>query len=176
MDKLQIHIYDDTVLRQKARPIEKITARHREIAAQMAEIMYESRGIGLAAQQVGLTERIVDIDVHWPEKNGKHPEKHPVTMINPEILWESAEDEEDEEGCLSLPGIDGDVWRPIHIRYRYTNLDGQTIEAEADDLLARCIQHELDHLNGILFIDRMAPDSRRKIAGKLSKLRKSQAV
>lgn len=176
MEKLQVHTYDDPVLRQKARPIETITDRHHDLAAQMAEIMYASRGIGLAAQQVGLTERIAVIDVDWPDLEGRPNAFNPITLINPEILAESDEDEEMDEGCLSLPGIEGDVWRSLRIRYRYTNLQGQTIEAEAEDLLARCIQHELDHLDGIMFIDRMAPDKRRKIAGKLAKLRQSSTA
>ena len=93
-------------------------------------------------------------------------------MLNPEILEEGAADDVLNEGCLSLPEIEGDVWRPTHIRFRYQDLAGVAIEREADGLLARCVLHEVDHLNGILFIDRLAAPERERLAGKLAKLRK----
>jgi len=174
MNKLDIKIYDDPLLREKARPIEAITAGHQQLAAEMAETMYQDRGIGLAANQVGVPERMIVIDVEWSEKrNGKnaHP-PNPIAMLNPEILEEGTEDDVLNEGCLSLPEIEGDVWRPIHIRFRYQDLAGVAIEREADGLLARCVLHEVDHLNGVLFIDRLAAPERERLAGKLAKLRK----
>jgi peptide deformylase len=173
MAPLTIHTYGDPILRQAARPIQNVTDAHRALAREMAQLMYGARGIGLAANQVGVLERIIVVDVDWTDRKTKtevHPHS-PIAMINPEIIEESIEDEAVSEGCLSLPAIDGDVWRATHIRYRYVNLNGDTVEAEAEDLKARCIQHEIDHLNGILFIDHLAPDAREKLAGRLAQLR-----
>jgi peptide deformylase len=140
----------------------------------MAEAMYAARGIGLAANQVGLIERLIVLDAEWTDrktKADKGQERHPIALINPEILDESIEDDQSAEGCLSLPEMEGNIWRPSRIRYRYRDLTGRAIEAEATGLLARCIQHEIDHLDGVLFIDRMTPDAREKLAGKLASLR-----
>ena len=175
MATLKIRTYGDPVLREKARPVTAITERHRQLAHDMAETMYQGRGIGLAANQVGETDRLVVVDVDWPDhedKKGYQPS--PTFMFNPEVLEESPEDEHCKEGCLSLPGIDGEVWRPLWIRYRYQDMNGQWQERKASDLLARCILHEIDHLDGRLFIDRVAPDSRRQLAGKLGVLREGQ--
>lgn len=176
MALLDVKIYGNPVLREKAKPIEKIEEHHRQLARDMAETMYRTHGIGLAANQVGLTERIVVIDIDWPDANGKDWHSHrPTTLINPEILDESVEDASREEGCLSLPGINGEVWRPQRIRYRYMDLDGQTHEEEAEGLMACCVQHELDHLNGVMFIDRMEAEARRALAGELKRLRQEQS-
>ncbi|MCL5269921.1 MAG: peptide deformylase [bacterium] len=177
-DKLEIRIYNDPVLREKARPVAVVTPRHVEIARQMAEMMYGSRGVGLAANQVGLTERIIVVDVEWHkrEEDNTNPGRQPIFMVNPEVTEESDTDDVASEGCLSLPGIEGDVWRPASIRYRYTDLEGRPVEAAAEGLKARCIQHEIDHLNGVLFIDRMEPAERKKLAGQLAKLRQSGPV
>ena len=175
MAKLEIKIYDDPVLREKAKPIERIEERHRQLARDMAETMYDSRGIGLAANQVGVTERMIVVDVTWSERDGKKAQAfNPTAMINPEVIEEGTRDEVSSEGCLSLPELEGDVWRPTRIRYRYQDLEGNVVEREATDLLARCIMHEIDHLDGILFIDRMSPEKRQKLAGKLTKLRQSR--
>lgn len=174
MALMEIKLYDDPVLREKARLIAAVEERHRQLGADMAETMYAAHGIGLAANQVGLTERIIVVDVDWPEVDSDDwRDYQPTVMINPEVLEESADDDVYEEGCLSLPEINGEVWRPVSIRYRYTDLDGVTHECEASDLQARCIMHEIDHLDGILFIDRMATEPRRGLAGKLAKLRQS---
>jgi peptide deformylase len=170
MALLPITLYGETPLRETARPIEAITERHQALARDMAETMYQARGIGLAANQVGLLERIIIVDVNWNEDERK-PNLRPVAMINPEVLEESVEDEESSEGCLSLPGINGDVWRPLRIRYRYLTIHGKRVETEAEGLEARCILHEIDHLNGVLFIDRMSAAERAKLAGKLAQLR-----
>ena len=175
MAKLEIRIYDDPLLREKSRPIGKITDWHRQLGQEMAETMYDSRGIGLAANQVGVSERMIVMDTTWSERDGRKAQpRNPIVMINPQVLSESGQDEVRSEGCLSLPEIEGNVWRPLRIRYRYQDLEGKLIEQDAEDLQARCILHEVDHLDGILFIDRMAPPLRQKLAGKLNKLRKSQ--
>jgi peptide deformylase len=168
---VDIYIYDDPVLRKQARPIETITDRHRELARDMAETMYAARGIGLAGPQVGVLERIIVVDVDWshPEE-GKPDRKRPLTLINPEIMEESVEDDVYAEGCLSIPGLEGDVWRPVAIKVRYRTLDDETLELDCEEMLARCIQHEIDHLNGVLFIDRMPPAERRKLNVPLQQL------
>jgi peptide deformylase len=174
MSSLAIHVYGDPILRQKARTIARVEERHQQFARAMAEAMYGARGIGLAANQVGLLERLIVVDVEWSDRKTKADkglERCPIMMINPEILDESVEDDQTAEGCLSLPEMEGSVWRPSRIRYRYLDLAGRAIEAEATGLLSRCIQHEIDHLDGVLFIDRMAPDAREKLAGKLASLR-----
>ncbi len=171
MPRLTIHIYDDPVLRQVAHRQED-HRQTRQLAADMIETMYGSRGVGLAANQVGVLERVVTIDTDWSEKrNSKPAPRNPQVLINPEILEESAEDESASEGCLSLPEIEGDVWRSLRVRFRYLDLAGIAHEEEATGLKARCIQHEVDHLNGVLFIDRMAPEARLKLAGQLARLR-----
>lgn len=168
MSALKIRIYGDPVLRETAAPIEKVEERHRRLAQEMAELMYAARGIGLAANQVGVLERIIIVDVDWTDDNAQ---RRPTVMINPEILEETVEDDVRSEGCLSIPDIEGDVWRPLGVRYRYTTLDRREVEEEARGLKARCIQHEIDHLNGVLFIDHMAADQREKLAGRLARLR-----
>jgi peptide deformylase len=168
---VDIYIFDDPVLRMRAEPIQAITDRHREIAREMAQTMYAARGIGLAGPQVGLLERIIVVDVDWNHgEEGAPVAKRPLAMINPEILEETVEDDVYAEGCLSIPGLEGDVWRPVGVRVRYLTLDGDIVERECEDLLARCVQHEIDHLNGILFIDRMPPAERKKLNVALQQL------
>lgn len=168
---MDIFIYDDPVLRKKAEPIGEVTERHRELAGEMAATMYAAAGIGLAGPQVGVLERIIVVDTEWSHGEEDNPNpKQPITMINPEILEETVEDDVYREGCLSIPGLEGDVWRPIGIKVRYQNLEGETVEIEAEDLFARCIQHEIDHLDGILFIDRMPPKDRKKLTIPLQEL------
>lgn len=173
MALLPIRIYDDPVLRETARPIEAIEPRHRALAMDMAETMYQSRGIGLAANQVGVTERMIVVDVEWGGKNEKKGAgRNPLALLNPEVLETSEQEEPYDEGCLSLPQLEGEVWRPRWIRVRYQTLDGQTVERETEGLMARCIQHEIDHLNGVMFIDHMETEARQQIAGQLARLRK----
>ena len=174
-EQLEIEIYGDEVLGEKSRPIEHIDGEIENLARRMAESMYASKGIGLAANQVGRAIRLVVMDVDWPKRDEDDPNRQqPTTLINPEVIEEGAEDDVFCEGCLSVPGIEGDVWRPTWIRYRYRNLKGKQIEAEARDMQARCIMHEIDHLDGVLFVDRMLTEDRRRIAGQLAKLRKSR--
>ncbi len=175
MATLDVLIYGDPVLKQVAEPIKKITSRHHRLAADMVETMYDAQGIGLAANQVGVLERIAVVDVEWAKaKEGEKPEKKPTVLINPEILEESVEDAPYEEGCLSIPNIKGEVWRPVSIKLRYQTLEGQTVVQDCDDLLARCVQHEVDHLNGVLFIDRMGKLKRALLRRSLNQLLKSR--
>lgn len=173
MSVIEIRQYGDPILRETASPIVKITDAHRKIARDMADTMYAAKGIGLAATQVGILERLVVVDVHWARaEEGKRPDKKPIVLINPEVIEESADDEVYSEGCLSLPGIDGDVWRSKKIKVRYRRIDGKKVEEECEDLHARCILHEIDHLNGVLFIDRMGKLKRRMLNTKLNDLEK----
>lgn len=181
MPPLAIRLYGDPVLREKAQPIERIDDDLRQLADDMIETMYEAQGIGLAGNQIGEARRILVLDVTERGEKGsrlrlrKPPEPQPEVYINPEILDSSIEDEGYSEGCLSIPGVEGEVFRPLALRLRWTDLDGQTHEAEFDGLRARVLQHEIDHLDGILFIDRL-PESRRKgLAGALALIRKENA-
>ncbi len=144
-----IHVPDD-VLRKTATPVGEVTSATRQLLDDMAETMYDAPGIGLAANQIGSLERLIVMDCGSDEA----PELW--QMINPEIIWESEETTKLEEGCLSIPGHNAEVKRPSIVRARYLDIDGQTQEMEADGLLAACIQHEIDHLNGILFIDHLS--------------------
>jgi peptide deformylase len=137
---------DDPVLRQIAKPVPEITPAIHKLLDDMAETMYDAEGIGLAANQIGIAKRIVVIDVG----------EGLVELVNPEILSSSGT-QTDYEGCLSLPGIRGRVTRAMNVKVRFQNRHGETVELDADGLFARCIQHELDHLNGILFTDYLKP-------------------
>lgn len=142
MSGLAIRIYGDPVLRQKAIPIEKIDRRVKRLAKYMEEAMDKANGIGLAGPQVGVSERIIIVKV-----------KSPIVLINPIIVYMEGE-ELGEEGCLSIPNVVGDVSRATKVVVRGLDLNGKEIEVEANDLSARAFQHEIDHLDGILFIDR----------------------
>ncbi|GMA49115.1 peptide deformylase [Alicyclobacillus contaminans] len=135
---------EDPVLRQIAKPVPEVTPAILKLLDDMAETMYHAEGIGLAANQIGIAKRLVVVDVG--DDNGR------LDLINPEILSSSGS-QTDYEGCLSLPGIRGPVTRASHIRVKFTQRSGETVEMDAEGLLARCIQHEVDHLNGILFTD-----------------------
>ena len=144
-----IHV-PDTVLRQTAQPVRDITDATRQMLDDMAETMYDAPGIGLAANQIGSLDRLIVMDCGSDEA----PELW--QMINPEIIWTSEETSTLEEGCLSIPGHNAEVIRPAEVRARYLDIDGKPQEMEADGLLAACIQHEIDHLNGVLFIDHLS--------------------
>ena len=144
-----IHV-PDTVLRQTAQPVRDITDATRQMLDDMAETMYDAPGIGLAANQIGSLDRLIVMDCGSDEA----PELW--QMINPEIIWSSEESSTLEEGCLSIPGHNAEVIRPAEVRARYLDIDGKPQEMEADGLLAACIQHEIDHLNGVLFIDHLS--------------------
>jgi peptide deformylase len=163
---LPIIIVPDPVLKQVAQPIEKITPIIQAQAENMIETMYNAPGIGLAANQVGQLNRIFVMDVDYRKDPAS---RNPITMINPEIVWKSEEISVMEEGCLSIPQQYAEVERPRTVRVRYVNLQGQFQEMEGSDLTSHCIQHELDHLNGILFIDYLSRLKRNMLLRKLEK-------
>jgi peptide deformylase len=164
----------DPRLRQISSPVEEVTDEVRELVADMFETMYDAPGIGLAAIQVGVPKRILVIDLQEPEEEGGEPVKDPRVFINPEILTTSEDEVPYTEGCLSVPDQYAEVDRPDAIRARWLDLDGKQQEQEIDGLLAVCLQHEMDHLNGVLFIDHLSRLKRDMILRKLAKQRKEQ--
>jgi peptide deformylase len=157
------------VLKAKANPVARVDAALRRLAADMFETMYKAPGIGLAAPQVGISERLVVLDVADGE------ERRPMVLVNPEIVWRSGDRATAEEGCLSLPGQFADVTRPQAVKVRFLDEHGAAQELDTDGLLARCVQHELDHLNGILFVDHLTALKRNMIMRKLIKTRRLRA-
>jgi peptide deformylase len=160
----------DPLLRQLSEPIGAITDEVRTLAADMLATMYEAPGIGLAAIQVGVPQRLVVIDLAKPEE-----EKRPMVLVNPEITWASEEKRVYEEGCLSIPEYYEEVERPDRVKFRYRDLDGNVVESEADGVLATCVQHEIDHLNGVLFIDYLSKLKRDRVIKKFQKAAKREA-
>jgi len=179
--KLSILQYGDPILRAKGKRIEKMDDRIRELAQNMIETMHGASGVGLAAQQIGEAIQIAVIDISQVEDrpstmklNGRNiaPETAmPLVLINPQIDL-SGETEMGTEGCLSFPEITGEIERAKSITVRAQNLDGDPIEIETSGFLARAIQHEVDHLNGILFIDRMSSVAKTSLSSKLKRLQK----
>ncbi len=178
--KYTVKTYGHDVLKQKASPIENIDAETIQLAADMITEMNRFDGIGLAAPQIGLSKRIVVLGVpDSEESNAGTPgealllPRMPLALVNPEIIACSQDEFAYDEGCLSVPEIFGPVIRPASVIMRAQLLDGSTIECECGGLLGRCIQHELDHLDGYLFVDRMTEDARRNIEFKLFRLEKN---
>ena len=167
MAKREILVLPDARLRQVASEIPVVDAEIKQLAADMLETMYDAPGIGLAAPQIGEMKRIVVMDL---SKEGEPND--PIVMINPEILKYSEETVTTEEGCLSIPEIYYDVERPAEVTVKYTDLDGKTQEREAKDRLAICIQHELDHLDGVLYIDYLSRLKRDRVLKKFQKAEK----
>ena len=165
----EIIILPDKQLRLVSTPIEKVTAEVRRLADDMLETMYEAPGIGLAGIQVAVPQRIVTMDLAK-----KEDEPSPRVFINPEILWSSEEKSSYEEGCLSIPEYYEQVERPAKVRVRYTDLDGKVHEEDADGLFATCIQHEIDHLNGVLFVDYLSRLKRERVLKKFTKAAKRE--
>jgi peptide deformylase len=163
-----ILIAPDPRLKEKSKPVEgPVTAAHRALMDDMLETMYEAPGIGLAAIQVGEPVQIIVMDLAREDES-----KAPRYFVNPEILWKSDELFAYEEGCLSVPDIYDDVERPARVKLRYMNYKGETIEEDAEGLFAVCIQHEMDHLEGVLFIDHLSRLKKEKALAKLKKARK----
>lgn len=167
MAKRPILVLPDTRLRAVADPIEEIDDTIKQLAHDMLETMYAAPGIGLAAPQVGELRRIVVMDL---AKEDEKPD--PIIMVNPEILRFSDETVITEEGCLSIPELYYEVERPAEVTVRYTDLDGGTIERDAAERLAICIQHELDHLDGVLYIDYLSRLKRDRVLKKFQKAEK----
>jgi peptide deformylase len=168
MAKLTILEFPDPRLRTKAQPVETVDDALRQLIDDMFETMYAAPGIGLAATQVNVHKRVIVIDI-------SETRDQPLVLINPEILAREGV-EEMEEGCLSVPGIYDKVKRAEKIRVRTLDRDGQTREFDADGLLAVCIQHEIDHLDGKLFVDYLSDLKRTRIRKKLEKERKERAA
>lgn len=162
-----IIILPDKQLRLVSTPVEKVTAEVRKLAEDMFETMYDAPGIGLAAIQVGIPQRLITMDL--AKKEGP---PNPRVFINPEITWSSEEFSVYEEGCLSIPEYYEEVERPAKVRVRFTDLDGKVHEEEADGLFATCIQHEIDHLNGVLFVDYLSKLKRDRVLKKFTKAAK----
>ena len=168
MAKLEILEFPDPRLRTKAQPVDAVDDELRTLVDDMFETMYAAPGIGLAATQVDVHKRLLVVDVS-PDKSEPH------ALINPQIVEKDGE-AVTEEGCLSVPGYYEEVTRAEHIRVRFLNRDGEETEMEADGLLAVCIQHEMDHLDGKLFVDYLSEAKRQRIRKRLEKDRRQQAA
>jgi peptide deformylase len=162
-----ILVLPDRRLRLVSKPVTGVDGAIRDLAADMFETMYQAPGIGLAAIQVGVPLRLVVMDL-----SKKEGEAEPKVFVNPEIVWWSEERSVYEEGCLSIPEVHEDVERPARVRVKYRDLDGNAHEDEAEGLFATCIQHEVDHLNGTLFIDHISKLKRDRIIKKFVKAAK----
>jgi peptide deformylase len=165
-----IIILPDKRLRLVSDPVKKIDAETKKLVADMFETMYDAPGIGLAAIQVGVPRRVVTMDLSKKEEDAK-----PHVFINPQVLWVSDEKTVREEGCLSIPEFYEEVERPAKVKVKYLDLDGKERELEAGGLLATCLQHEIDHLNGVLFIDHISRLKRNLITKKFTKQAKRAA-
>ena len=162
-----IVIYGDQVLRQKAEPVEETSQETKDLVSDMVDTLRKAQGLGLAAPQIGESKRVFIVDLSAIDINGSL-----MVFINPEILATGEEGVEMEEGCLSFPGLYQKIVRPRTVKVRATDLDGKEFEMEADGMTARAILHEFDHLEGVLFIDRMSPLTRTMLKGRLRKLQK----
>ena len=167
MSKRNIVIEPDPILRRKSSVIEKVNDEIRNLLDDMLETMYNAPGIGLAAVQIGILKRIIVIDISKGDE-----EKKPLFLINPEITFRSKETSVYEEGCLSLPGHFAEIERPAECHLNFIDYNGKKKELKAKGLLATCIQHEIDHLNGILFIDYLSKLKKDMIIKKLIKRKK----
>jgi len=162
----------DPRLRLVSKPVETVDDAVRRLVSDMIETMYDAHGIGLAAIQVGVDQRILVIDLQEEEDEEGKPVKNPKAYINPEILSVSEELSTYNEGCLSIPEQYAEVKRPASCRVKWLDEKGQAHEEELDGLLATCMQHEIDHLNGVLFIDHVSRLKRDMLMRKLNKIRK----
>lgn len=161
MSLLDVRVLGDPILRQETRPVEQITDELQQLIDAMFETMHAAQGIGLAAPQIGRTERVAVVEVERGE---------PLVIINPEIVSVAGKAKA-EEGCLSIPDVYGDVERPAQVVVRALGRDGKPFEMQADELLARCLQHEIDHLHGKLFIDYLSVLKRRTAMNRWNKER-----
>ncbi len=171
MARLPIIVAPDPRLKKIARPVEVVDQKIRRLLDDMLETMYDASGIGLAGPQVGSMLRVIVLDVTKLDDTAD-----PLRLVNPEIVWQSDELLVKEEGCLSLPEYYGEVERADTIKIRYLDRDNKQQELRADEMLATCIQHEIDHLDGILFVDHMSSLKRNMILRKLSKAKKQGSL
>lgn len=171
MAVLPIVVAPDPRLKKKAQPVEQVDDEIRALMDDMLDTMYGANGIGLAAPQVGVAKRVVVIDL-----STENEKANPIRMANPEIIWASDDVSARDEGCLSLPDHFTEVKRPSSVKIRYIDHENEIREMEADGMLATCLQHELDHLNGTLFVDHVSSLKRNMILRKLQKAKKQGAV
>jgi len=164
----------DPLLRRKSAPVEAVTPELQTLIDDMFETMYAAPGIGLAAIQVGVPKRILVIDLQEPEQEGGEPVRRPLVFINPEIVTASDTVQPYTEGCLSVPDQYAEVERPDRVRARWLDRDGTQHDEELEGLLGICLQHEMDHLEGVLFIDHLSRLKRDMILRKLAKARKER--
>jgi peptide deformylase len=169
MPDLPIIIAPDRRLKARAVAVGRVDATVRQLMDDMLATMYGAQGIGLAAPQVGVLRRVIVVDVSGPDEA-----RRPLRMADPEVVWRSPEMAAGEEGCLSLPEHYAEVGRPARVRVRFRDAADQVQEIDADGLLARCIQHEIDHLEGILFVDHLSALKRGIILRKLAKARRQE--
>jgi len=167
MARRDIIILPDRRLRLVSKPVSRIDGDILKLVEDMFETMYEAPGIGLAAIQVGVPLRLVTMDL-----SKKEAQAEPKVFVNPEILWSSEETSTYEEGCLSIPEVHEDVDRPSRVKFKYLDLDERPHEEDAEGLFATCIQHEVDHTNGVLFIDHISRLKRDRIIKKFAKAAK----
>jgi len=166
-----ILIHPDPRLKKVCDPVKAVDDSVRALMDDMLQTMYHAPGIGLAAPQIGVLSRVVVMDC----AKGEDEEPEPLCLVNPEIVWASDELKEHEEGCLSIPDIFANVTRPAAVRVRFLDSDGREEERDFDGLRATCVQHEIDHLNGKLFIDYLGAMRRQMITGKMKKLKRDRA-
>ena len=164
----EILVVPDPTLKQVSKPVETVDDDLRALMDDMLETMYAAPGIGLAAIQVGVPKRVIVMDIARQDEP-----KEPRYFVNPEILWASEETAPYEEGCLSVPEIYDEVERPARVKIRYLNYQGEAIEEDAEGLFAVCIQHEMDHLDGVLFIDHLSRLKREQAVKKVKKQAKA---
>ena len=160
----EILVVPSPVLKQVSQPVDKVDDALRALMDDMLETMYDAPGIGLAAIQIGVPKRVIVMDIAGPDE-----EKAPRYFVNPEILWASEDLAPYEEGCLSIPEIYDEVERPARVKLKYLNYQGQEVIEDAEGLFAVCIQHEMDHLEGVLFIDHLSRLKRDRAVAKVKK-------
>ena len=170
MTVLKLYEYPHPILKQKTEKVEKVDAEVKKLLDDMLETMYASNGCGLAAPQIGVSKRIVVIDIAHEDE-----EPNPIYMVNPEIIWKSEEKVCGEEGCLSVPGQRAEVERFVSVKIKYLDYNGNEQELLAEDFLAIAAQHELDHLDGVLYIDHLSRLKRQMLLKKLEKFRKEKS-
>ncbi len=167
MAERSIVIYGDQVLRETCDPVDEFNQDIKDLVSNLIDTLRKAQGLGLAAPQIGVTKRVFIVDISAVDITAKI-----TVFINPEIIETSEDEAEFEEGCLSFPGLYQKIDRPAKVKVRAMDIDGNQFELEAEGITARAILHEYDHLNGVLFIDRMSALTRTMLSGKLKKLRK----
>jgi peptide deformylase len=165
----KVRLLGDPVLRAEAEDVEAYDNDLRALVRDMFETMYHEEGIGLAAPQVGVSKRVIVLDLRREDHDDE-----PIALVNPRLTWKSTDTAKQTEGCLSIPGLEEIVERPAKVRVEARDPEGEPVEIEADELLARALQHEIDHLDGILFLDRVSALKRRMLLKKWKKLEEEE--